>query len=98
MFLKKAPDGTMSFRLSIDQERDCLNSCFLLKTAVLLDKGRIAFTESWLRSSWVQLPPGAFLTTRELLYCSELVFDSCRINSAAMVIFHTELVAPLFIG
>jgi hypothetical protein len=96
MFLKKAPDGTTSFRLSIDQERDCLNSCFLLKTAALLDKDGTAFTESWLRS-WVQLPPSPFLTTRELRYCSELVFGSCRINSAAIVVFHTELVAPLFL-
>ena len=39
MFLKKAPDGTTSFRLIINQDRGYLNSCFLLKTAATLDKG-----------------------------------------------------------
>jgi hypothetical protein len=72
MFLKKAPDGTTSFRLIIDQERDYLNSCFLLKTAAPLDKDGTAFTESWLRS-WVQLPPGPFLSVLELRYLIKLI-------------------------
>ena len=32
--------------------------------------------------SWVQIPPGSFLSTRKLRYYFELVFGSCRVNLA----------------
>jgi hypothetical protein len=46
----------------------------------LLDRNDL---ESWLRS-WVQLPPGPFLTALEIRYCFELIFSGWRTNSAAM--------------
>jgi hypothetical protein len=47
----------------------------------------IEFTE-WLKAdelrSWVQIPPGPFLTMRELRYYIELLFSSCRTKPLAM--------------
>jgi len=34
--------------------------------------------------SWVQIPPGPFLSVSELRYYFELDFNNCRTNSAAM--------------
>ncbi|MGE5662273.1 MAG: hypothetical protein ACM3X1_08500 [Ignavibacteriales bacterium] len=34
--------------------------------------------------SWVQLPPGPFLSTREPRYQNRLVLGSCRTNPATM--------------
>jgi hypothetical protein len=34
--------------------------------------------------SWVQIPPGPFLSVVQIRYCSEIDFNNCRTNSAAM--------------
>jgi hypothetical protein len=52
-------------------------------TAAPLDKDSSPFLESWLRS-WVQIPPGPFLSVLEIRYCFELILMSWRTNSAAM--------------
>jgi hypothetical protein len=37
----------------------------------------VAFEESLLRS-WVQIPPGPFLSVREIRYWFGFIFDECR--------------------
>jgi hypothetical protein len=51
-----------------------LSIAFFLKQAAL---------EYWL-GSWVQIPPGPFLSVVQIRYYLELVLSSCRTNSAAM--------------
>jgi hypothetical protein len=36
--------------------------------------------------SWVQIPPGPFLTVVQIRYCYELYFNNCRTKSLAMPI------------
>jgi hypothetical protein len=40
--------------------------------------------------SWVQIPPGPFLSVRELRYCFELILNKCRTNSAGSLHLATK--------
>jgi hypothetical protein len=45
----------------------------------------------WLLRSWVQIiPPGPFLSVRELRYCFELILNKCRTNSAGSLLLATK--------
>jgi hypothetical protein len=48
-----------------------------------------ATIECWLRS-WVQLPPGPFLTVVQIRHYFELDFNNCRTNIAAMPMSYTS--------
>ena len=49
---------------------------------------------SWLRS-WVQIPPGPFLSVLEIRYYFEFILDNCRTNSAAMPMVFLALIASM---
>ena len=60
-----------------------LNS-FSLSTASLKEATNGLEKAVALLRSWVQIPPGPFLSVRGLRYCFELVLGSCRTKSFKM--------------
>jgi hypothetical protein len=59
-----------------------------------LDKKQTCLRKLLLRS-WVQLPPGPFITVRKVRHYFELDFDNCRTNSAAMPMAFLALIASM---
>jgi hypothetical protein len=67
-------------------------------TAAPLDKDSSPFLESWLRS-WVQIPPGPFLSVVQLRYYFEFNLDNCRtkkLDNANAVSSSLSYIAEIF--
>ena len=63
---------------------ECCSSAAPHSSSPWSSRERVVIGWGWLRS-WVQLPPGPFLSVLEIRYWIELDFDNCRTKTVAII-------------